>query len=184
MECWKKYNTRIVTSEGKLYDVSTEVDRLGAIHGVTRNYLRVEPSNHNEPDIIENYHQGLLQSSEQFVRPDGIILSHRITRYTYINNVQSEYSEIRQTYCTSYVSSKKGVDHGLNRSYHESGRHVWEEYQHDLKHGLYIKWWEHGGIRIMCTYRLGKRHGVFYEWRHDGYKEHPRIYANGVLIRL
>jgi hypothetical protein len=98
---WKKYNITIV----KTAHAVMERDRLDINHGLTERYSPY--SNEKRLRVIQQYHQGVLQSSKE------CLSMTRTIKYTYIDNVQYDYTITQYSDgWVAYASHKNDRAHG------------------------------------------------------------------------
>jgi antitoxin component YwqK of YwqJK toxin-antitoxin module len=184
IDSWKKYNvwTKSIKPASR-HIIFREVDRLGVKHGLTQKYREGTMSDVLN-ELIENtiYHQGIIQSSNIY---SPVLQSYT---YTYIDDIQYINIVSYNTFCTIYDLYKNKWRCGLQKIYYEDGVIIWDEHNGSGlglwhgRHGVYIKWWPHGGLKKMGTYKYGKKNGIFHKWSVDGQKEYQRTYINDVIV--
>ena len=140
-EKWKEYNVKTVDTDY----ATMEIDRLGITHGRTERYLYGD----RRILAIQQYHQGLIQSSVEF-----IIINKTVT-YTYIDGIQYDSAISHDENRISYRSNKNHLAHGLYKDYYADGRINWTEYDETQFHGLRIKWRPNGSLKKIVRYRNG-----------------------------
>lgn len=143
-------------------------------------------------NMTRYYDDGTLKA-KLFYRPDG----HTVHALLFYNNGQSaaegNYIDSKKdsiwkyySFYTENISTeesyKNGQREGISKKYYDTGELFEEiEYQHDVKDGRWIQYFENGKTRLISSYKKGVRTGIFQTFYESGQPEIKGSFSDNLM---
>ena len=149
-----KTNTQLMT---------TDIDRLGKMHGKVFVYDRTNSSIYKEYTYVNTVLQWSQSKNNECVET---------CTYTCIDGdvYKSEITEYHDGEC-AYVCYKNNLQHGLTRLCGEDGAWSWFIFKNGYHNGLFVNWYPNGTRHSMGKMKNDRVTGTHYRWSQDGVRE-------------